>query len=346
MLSSTHLPLWLFGDAEHALFLCSRRRRAVPTARSLQESRSTMNSSPLVHDWRVGKNVVRPCYAVIHALLWAAIALHAVANALVAEDRSQDLPSGREGVLLATTFDDDGWWKHWGMDAPPVNTSLVEGDHTRDGNGRALKVKVRRGEHMGTSFVYKFEQQIGIEPEEIYFRYDLKFDKDWQHATSGGKLPGISGTYGRAGWGGRRVNGHDGWSARGLFDNRSGGDATDVGFYCYHVDMRGRYGSHWEFTPPLEHGRWYTIEMYCKLNTPGLNGSPGLNDGILRGWIDGRLGFEKTDVRFRDVADLKIEQVWGNVYHGGATDVPDQDIHLYLDNMVIARQRIEPAQAD
>ena len=317
-----------------------------PAARSLWGSCSPMTNLPFVHTWRVGKIMARSCFAVANTFLWAAIALHAIADALVAEDRSSDLPGSREDVLLATNFDDDGWWKHWGLDAPPVNTSLVEGNHTRDGHGRALKVTVQRGEHMGTSFAYKFKQQIGAEPEEIYLQYDLKFDKNWQHATSGGKLPGISGTYDRAGWGGRRVNGHDGWSARGLFDSRSGSDASDVGFYCYHVDMRGRYGSHWEFTPPLDHDRWYTIEMYCKLNTPGHNGSPGLNDGILRGWIDGRLGFEKTDVRFRDVAELKIEQVWGNVYHGGATAVPDQDIHVYLDNMVIARQRIKPAQAN
>ena len=56
-----------------------------------------------------------------------------------------------------------------------------------------------------------------LEPEEIFFRYYLRFDSDWKNATSDGKLPGISGTYGKAGWGGRPVNGHDGWSARGSF---------------------------------------------------------------------------------------------------------------------------------
>jgi hypothetical protein len=33
---------------------------------------------------------------------------------------------------------------------------------------------------------------------------------------------------------------------------------------------------------------------------------------------------------------------WVNVYHGGETPVPKEDIHLYLDNMVIARQSIGP----
>ena len=61
----------------------------------------------------------------------------------------------------------------------------------------------------------------------------------------------------------------------------------------------------------LENNRWYCIEQYARLNTPGQN------DGVLRGWVDGKLAFEKTDIRMRDVADLKIQSIWINLYHGG-----------------------------
>ena len=230
----------------------------------------------------------------------------------------------------------------------PAIRSVVTGLGAHGAREQILQVVVRKGQHMGTSFAYKFRQQLGEEPEEIYLRYDIKFDEDWQHAESGGKLPGFGGTYGRAGWGGRPVDGSDGWSARGLFASRRGGDSTDIGFYCYHADMKGKYGSHFEFTPTLAHGRWYSVKMYCKLNTPGVDGdgvdgdgvdgARGKNDGVLRGWIDGQLAFEKTDLRFRDVESLKIENIWMNVYHGGATPVPDQDIHLYFDNVVISRE--------
>jgi hypothetical protein len=222
----------------------------------------------------------------------------------------------------------------------------VTGSKAFGGEGHSLQVTVKRGEHMGTSFNYRFRDRLGQEPEEIYFRYYLKFDEDWKQATSDGKLPGISGTYGRAGWGGRPVNGRDGWSARGLFKTRHGEDSSRIGFYTYHADMRGKYGEHWSFQPRLEHGRWYCVEEYCKLNTPGEEGQPGKRDGILRGWIDGRPAFEKTDIRFRDVPALKIEEVWINVYHGGATPVPREDIHLYLDNVVISRQPIGPLAAE
>jgi hypothetical protein len=72
-----------------------------------------------------------------------------------------------------------------------------------------------------------------------------------------------------------------------------------------------------------------------KLNTPG---QP---DGVLRGWVDGRLAFEKTDVRFRAVDRLKIEAVGINVHLGG-TWAAEQDHHLYLDEIVISKQPIGP----
>lgn len=253
--------------------------------------------------------------------------------------------SGQAGVLLSCDFETKTWWRSWGMDEPPRNTTLVGSDQAFSGAGNSLQVTVPRGQHMGTSFLYRFAEQLGREPEEIYLRYYLKFDEDWAQATSGGKLPGISGTYGRAGWGGRPVDGRDGWSARGLFRSRHGDDRTSIGFYCYHADMKGRYGSHYVFQPSLEHGRWYCVEMACRLNTPSPDDGQGQRDGVLRGWIDGELAFEKTDIRFRDVESLKIEAIWMNVYHGGARPVPADDIHLYLDNVVISERPVGPVAA-
>jgi len=152
------------------------------------------------------------------------------------------IANGRADVLLTCDFEDADWWRAWGAKKQPVNTALVDGEKAFGGKGKSLQVTVPRGEHTGTTFGYKFRQRIGAEPEEIYFRYYLKFDPDWKNSTSGGKLPGISGTYGKAGWGGRPVNGKDGWSARGLYVTRNGGDSTAIGFYCYHADMRGKYG--------------------------------------------------------------------------------------------------------
>ena len=255
--------------------------------------------------------------------------------------------TGRTDVIVFSDFESENWWRDWGERRQPRNTELVGGETALAGRGKCLRVTVEAGSHYGTSVTYRFKNMIGTEPEEMYLRYYVKFDTNWKHATSGGKMPGFGGTYGRAGWGGRPVHGSDGWSARGGYGNPRGRDKTADGFYCYHADMRGRYGNSWHFSPALDHGKWHCVEKYCKLNTPaeagGAGGGKGKNDGILRGWINGRQVWEKTDIRFRDTDKLKMETVWLNIYHGGATPVPPQDIHVYFDNVVIARKYVGPA---
>jgi hypothetical protein len=242
-------------------------------------------------------------------------------------------------VIAFTDFDTGDWHGQWAGGKRPT-VSVVAEDRDRRFESlqkKALRLKVEKGGHYGASIQFQFRKQIEHEPEEIYFRYYLRFGDDWNPAR-GGKLPGISGTYGRAGWGGRPCNGRNGWSARGQFNGQKNG-RTPVGFYCYHADMKGKYGSNWIWERGglgyLQNNRWYCIEQHARMNTPGKN------DGILRGWVDGRLAFEKTDVRMRHVRDLKIECIWINLYHGGSWAAKSDD-HLFMDNIVIARKYIGP----
>ncbi|MDJ0664985.1 MAG: DNRLRE domain-containing protein [Acidimicrobiia bacterium] len=211
-------------------------------------------------------------------------------------------------------------------------------------DGQALKITVPAGENMGSGVAFKFEDQTGSEPEEVFFRYYVRIDQSWE-STDGGKFPGISGTYGVAGWGGRPSNGTNGWSARGLFqpvvtgvDNPLAG-TVPLGHYVYHPEQSSQWGDNvlWQngYLGYLEKDRWYSVEQHLVLNTPGTN------DGILETWIDGRLAYRQTDWRWRDTSALQIEQIWLNVYHGGS-DVPDRDISLYIDNIVIADSYIGP----
>jgi hypothetical protein len=112
--------------------------------------------------------------------------------------------------------------------------------------------------------------------------------------------------------------------------------------------MKGRYGDNWVWDRDgfsgLENNRWYCIEQQVVLNTPGQKdgvNTSGQKDGVLRGWVDGKLVFEKTDVRMRDVAALKIENVWINLYHGGKWTAQTEQ-HLYIDDVVISTQPIGP----
>lgn len=246
--------------------------------------------------------------------------------------------STNKAVYFASSFEQDDWFAAWGEKKLPDNCELVSSDPERKFEpfaGKALRVKVNKDGHYGTSIDYHFKKQTGSEPEEVYFRYYIRLADDWT-ATQGGKFPGIGGTYGKAGWGGRPVDGTDGWSARGLFEGRKDGK-TPIGYYCYHMDMKGKYGSQWVWDKDklgyLENNRWYCIEQYVKLNTPGKA------DGIMRGWVDGKLAFEKTDVRMRSVDRLKIEIVWLNIYLGG-TWTAKADHHVYIDEVVISREPI------
>jgi hypothetical protein len=263
-----------------------------------------------------------------------------VCTAFGGQTVNPDPSTDPDPLLFSCDFESPSWYEQWGRNNPPRNTSTVDSDPERrfvplDGN--ALRIRVEEGGHYGTSLQFKFLEQLGFEPEAVYFRYYLRFADDWD-PERGGKLPGIAGTYGRAGWGGRPANGQNGWSARGLFDGRENG-RTPIGFYCYHADMQGRYGSHWVWDKDnlgyLANNRWYCVEQYARLNTPGQN------DGVLRGWIDGKLAFEKTDVRMRDVDSLKIETVWINLYHGGRWTSQSPD-HLYIDNVAIGTEPIGP----
>ncbi|HJN07588.1 MAG: DNRLRE domain-containing protein [Pirellulaceae bacterium] len=248
-------------------------------------------------------------------------------------------------VIFFTDFQSARWAEEWTFAAGKLDTVANDSQRRFEPfQAKAVRVKIAQGSTSAMNVGYKFREETDSEPEEIYFRYYLRLADDWQQTLQGGKLPGISGTYGVAGWGGRKSNGRDGWSARGSFhlsipkDNPLGG-LHPIGTYCYHADMKGNYGNIWlwqnGYRGYLQNNRWYSIEQFLKLNTPGKN------DGVIRAWVDGRQAFEKTDIRFRHLNKLKIEQIWMNVYHGGTKPSP-YDQHLFIDNVVIAKTYIGP----
>lgn len=243
-------------------------------------------------------------------------------------------------VLFQCDFESETWWEEWGekkLDRHATTLTTDAEQKFEPHRGRALRIAVDQGGHNGLSLSYRFKRQLGHEPEEIYFRYYIRLADDWD-PERGGKFPGIGGTYGRAGWGGRKVNGTDGWSARGLFKGQESG-TTPIGFYCYHADMKGTYGDNFIWNENgfrgLDNNRWYCIEQFAKMNTPGKN------DGVLRAWVDGQPVFERLDIRMRDVSNLKIETIWLNVYYGGTWTAATPH-HLYIDDVEISTQRIGP----
>ena len=252
-------------------------------------------------------------------------------------------------VVFATGFESEDWKKEWTYaegKLDPVDADPERGFEPFQ--GKALRGTMAQGGNGCMNVGYKFRDKTGSEPEEIYFRYYVRLGSTWNQTVDGGKMPGMAGRYGRAGNGGSKSDGFNGWSARGSFMKSISGEnplagTHPIGTYCYHADMKGFFGEGWAWNNGyrgfLRTNRWYSVETYIKLNT--VEGKEGRKDGILRGWVDGRLAIEKTDIRFRHTEALNIEEIWLNVYHGGTAPCP-HDQHLYVDNVVVARRYIGP----
>ena len=197
--------------------------------------------------------------------------------------------------------------------------------------------------------------------DELYVRVYIFLGETWGEniLNESGKRPGgITGTQHTtgyaAGWGGRTTNGSNGWSARGGYNaqipygNNPLEGHTMLNTYLYHADQDSGYGDNipWNLSPngAIDKGRWYCIEQHIKMNTvdgKNIKGSSGRNDGILRGWIDGRLVIEKTDIRFTDMDYIKIDAADFGLYYGGFGNTP-YDQHMAIDDIVISKSYIGP----
>lgn len=256
----------------------------------------------------------------------------------LAGDNIVDHAQNNPDVFFFEGFETSSYTTHFTDVSHTQNQTLA--DEAFDGE-KCLRIRVNGNDHYGASIQYRFAKTDIPEPEALYARYYVKFGDNWDPGR-GGKLPGPAGTYGRAGWGGRKVDGTDGWSARmGFQRSKTNDKETQVYFYTYHADMQGTYGDNllWniENRGSLKNGQWYCIETFVQMNTPGKN------DGILRGWVNGELAMERTNLRFRDIPDLKIEGFWVNLYYGGKWAAP-QDMDVYFDNVALSFQPIGPAQ--
>lgn len=202
----------------------------------------------------------------------------------------------------------------------------------------ALRVRIPKGSHYGADFHLHLSEAAAEPPEQLYFRYYVKFDDDWR-TTSSGKLPGFSGVYGSSGKGGHPSSStQPGWSARLMFGpNHTEDDRIDLGYYVYHLGQEKRYGDGlgWNEAGKLKAGEWYCLEGEVELNTLGVS------DGALRAWVDGTPAFDLSGLEFRRPSEpeIKIESFWFNVYYGGKAVAPQQ-LGLTIDEVVVDTDRV------
>ncbi len=86
---------------------------------------------------------------------------------------------------------------------------------------------------------------------------------------------------------------------------------------------------------------WHTVEALFTLNTLDQDGDEPNSDGIVRGWFDGELVVDHTDVILRstDFPNMKFNQFLLTPYFGDGLLPHEQT--LWIDDLVVATGRIE-----
>ncbi len=109
--------------------------------------------------------------------------------------------------------------------------------------------------------------------------------------------------------------------------------------------LRGGYNGTFFDSPDVvfDDGEWHCVEAMFKLNSLDRGTDKPNQDGEVRGWVDGNLVVEQTDVVFRspDYPEMKFNQFMMLPYfHHG---VP-HDQSLWIDELAVGTERLGPAK--
>ncbi len=87
--------------------------------------------------------------------------------------------------------------------------------------------------------------------------------------------------------------------------------------------------------------RWHRIEALFQLNSLDLKADKPNADGIVRGWFDGKLVIDRTDVILRstDFPKMKFNQLLMLPYFGPGLLPHEQT--LWIDELTVARKRVD-----
>jgi hypothetical protein len=203
------------------------------------------------------------------------------------------------------------------------------------------------------------DKLVSPELDVLYLRYYSKFMPPYDVVGSSHNGSSISAHYFINGMAtpGVKADGKNKFLAN-LEDWR--GDAATpspgpLNIYIYHPEQRDVYGDHFfptgvvtpysptpfdfgpefvkrpDVTPELD--KWYCYEYMVKANTPGMR------DGRITFWLDGKLVGDFPNLRLRDVSTLKIDR-FGLSFH--IHNNPNGVSKKWYDNVVAATAYIGP----
>lgn len=246
----------------------------------------------------------------------------------------------RADFLFTGGFEQDDWMSKFGLSGGAGFTSRVSSPSV---SGSALKLRYLNNQvgpqngGLDKRGQARFSTLGFANREEGYLRYYVRFPNGFDWGADGGKLPGFGSESPVSGCPGSDAEKLNGWSARYMWAAGGGLKA-----YIYAMPQgewdkpcgQGVSASNFKFVT----NRWYSLEQYVKLN------SPGQANGILKVWVDGNLVIERTNIPYRNsgAESLKIGSLFFSTFYGGSRGPTQGDQELYLDNFVIAPSLIGP----
>lgn len=264
-----------------------------------------------------------------------------LAAALAADPVVDDSTRQVESCLFAESFDDPKLSSRGWYDESAVR--IVEGAFRGKGCIEYEWAGGREGVQGSSPARHLFDPT-----DRVYIRYYLKLSKGW-------------------GWSGRNYHPHLTHFLTTENGKWHGPAASHLTLYIEPVagklrlaaqDIQNKDQPHGLTQGPLQGGyngkfydsegelftddKWHLVEAYFQLNTLDLNNDQPNHDGIVRGWFDGKLVVEHTDVILRstDFPKMQFNQFFLAPYFGPGL-VPHAQ-KLWIDELIVTRERSEP----
>jgi hypothetical protein len=202
----------------------------------------------------------------------------------------------------------------------------------QEGSNRFLRVTYPANQFGPGNGGVQFEVGLHGKHEELYLSYRVRFAPGFDF-VQGGKLPGLVGGTAPTGCTTDRTGG---FSARSMW--RPSGSLAQ---YLYHPERQNRCGDDWyyklngsnfRFTP----GQWHTIEHHIRM------GTRGQQDGVMQGYIDGRLALDGR-IKWRNSgANYGIDKLFFSTFFGGSSQswAPRSQQQADFDDFVVADKPI------
>ncbi len=249
------------------------------------------------------------------------------------------------------TYVNDTWAEDWGH--PNWSNSDNGFGYILSGESNYLEIPFPKNSFFFDGSGVQWQTLFDKGYDELYFSYRIRISDGFQNEDLHAKLPGLSG--GASNAGGSIPDGTDGWSGRYMLE--SGRPCV----YLYHPELYLSYGDSYAVpdktyygdmvcfnVPDLTAGKWYVITQRIVMNTPGNH------DGIVEGFINGKMVVQRKGIRFRDISSLMIDRIYFSNFLGGSGIPPTKDEYIdyddfcafqYADNMDVPRGNT-PSPAD